>query len=127
MTQEKVANDTLHYYSYTIFFSKSCCKVKLWPSDAGVLPLGVFSLAGLPQMAALVWKKLQMTPCTIPNNTCLPKVAIKLSHGLPDVEVLPLGVVSLAELHPDGRRGPEKVTNDSLYYPKQYLFNQKWL
>ena len=73
VTQEKVANDTLHYYSYTILFSKSCCKVKLWPSDAGVLPLGVFSLAGLP---------------------------------------------------PNGSIGLEKVANDSLHYPKQYLFTK---
>ena len=56
-----------------------------------------------------VREKLQIHLCTIPNNTYLPKVAVKLSHGLPDVEVLPLGVVILAGLHPDGRRGPEKI------------------
>ena len=78
-------------------------------------------------MADGIQKKIQMTPNTIPNNTNLPNVAIKSSPGLPDVKFLPLGVVSLAELHPDGRRGPEKVANDSLYYPKQYLFNQKSL
>ena len=55
----------------------------------------------------------QKTPSTIPSNTYLPKVAVKSSHGLPDVKVLPLGIVSLAGLHPDGRRGPEKVLNDT--------------
>ena len=49
-----------------------------------------------------------MSPCTIPNNTSKPKVAVKSSHGLPNIEVLPLGVVSLYGLHPDGRMGLEK-------------------
>ena len=59
-------------------------------------------------MAGRVRRKLQSTPCAIPNNTYLPKVAVKSSHGRPDVEVLPLGVVSLYGLHPDGRMGLEK-------------------
>jgi len=37
-------------------------------------------------------KNFQMTPSTIPNNTHLPKVTVKLGHGLPDVTVLPLAV-----------------------------------
>ena len=109
------------------FFPKVVVNSSYGLQMLGFSPLEYLAWLDSPQMAALVWKKLQMTPCTIPNNTCLQKVAIKLSHGLPDVEVLPLGVVSLAELHPDGRRGPEKVANDSLYYPKQYLFDQKSL
>ena len=58
-----------------------------------------------------------MTPCTIHNNNYLPKVASKSSHGLSDVEVLSLGVVSLNRLPPDDRIGPEKVANVFLYYP----------
>ena len=65
-------------------------------------------------MARGVQKKLQMTPYTSPNNTYLPKVVVNSSLGLPDVEVLPLGVFILAGVHPDGSTGPEKVANDSL-------------
>ena len=61
--------------------------------------------------------KFQMTPCTIPRNINLLKVVVKSSHGFPDIKVLPLGVFSLAGLHPDGRRGLQKVANESLYYP----------
>ena len=62
-------------------------------------------------------KKFQMTPSTIPNNTYLVKVAVELSHGLPDVKVLPLGVVSLAGLHPDVRRGVWSKFQMTQYYP----------
>ena len=68
-------------------------------------------------MADGIQKKIQMTPNTIPNNTNLPNVAIKSSPGLPDVKFLPLGVVSLAGLHPDGRSGRENVANEYLHYP----------
>ena len=49
-----------------------------------------------------------MTPCTIPKNDYLEKVAAKLTPGLPDVGDLPLEVVSLAGLSPDGSGGPRK-------------------
>ena len=49
-----------------------------------------------------------MTPCTIPNRPYSAKVAVKSTPGLPDVGDLPLGVVSLAGLSPDGGSGPEK-------------------
>ena len=49
-----------------------------------------------------------MTPSTIPNNDYQEKVAVKSTPGLPDVGDLPLGVVSLAGLSPDGSSGPEK-------------------
>ena len=65
------------------------------------------------QIAGGLPKNFQITLSTIPNNTYLPKVTVKLSHGLPDVEVLPLGVVSLAGLHPDCRRVAEKFPNYS--------------
>ena len=51
-----------------------------------------------------------MTPCTIPKNDYLEKVAVKLTPGLPDVGDLPLGEVSLAGLSPDGSSG--RVPND---------------
>ena len=49
-----------------------------------------------------------MTPSTVPKNDNLEKVAAKLTPGLPDVGDLPLGVVSLAGLSPDGSSGPGK-------------------
>ena len=57
-----------------------------------------------------------MIPKTIPNSSYLAKVAVKSTPDLPDVGDLPLGVVSLAGLPPDGSSGPEKVSNDSLHY-----------
>ena len=61
--------------------------------------------------------KFQMTPCTIPRNINLLKVVVKSSHGFPDIKVLPLGVFSLAGLHPDGRKGSEKVAINSMCHP----------
>ena len=55
------------------------------------------------------------TLCTFPNNTYFPKITVKSSHGLPDLEFLPFGVFSLTGPHPDGRTGLERVANDSLY------------
>ena len=49
-----------------------------------------------------------MTPGNIPNSSYVAKVAVKSTPGLPDVGDLPLGVVSLAGLSPDGSSGPEK-------------------
>ena len=49
-----------------------------------------------------------MTPCTVPNSSYLAKVAVESTPGLPDVGDLPLGVVSLAGLSPDGNSGPGK-------------------
>ena len=46
-----------------------------------------------------------MTPSTVPKNDNLEKVAAESTPGLPDVGDLPLGVVSLAGLSPDGRSG----------------------
>ena len=51
-----------------------------------------------------------MIPRTIPNTSYLAKVAVKSTLGLPDVGDLPLGVVSLAGLSPDGSSGPGKST-----------------
>ena len=47
-------------------------------------------------MAGLVYATFQISPNTIPNNNYETKVAMKSTPGLADVEVLPLGVVSLA-------------------------------
>ena len=72
----------------------------------GDLPLGVVSLAGLsPDGNSGPRKKGQMTPCTVPNSSYLAKVTVKSTLGLPDVGDLPLGMVSLAGLSPDGRSG----------------------
>ena len=49
-----------------------------------------------------------MIPSTIPNTSYLAKVAVKSTPDLLDVGDLPLGVVSLAGLPPDGNSGPEK-------------------
>ena len=49
-----------------------------------------------------------MIPRTIPNTSYLAKVTVKSAPDLPDVGDLPLGVVSLAGLLPDGNSGPEK-------------------
>ena len=49
-----------------------------------------------------------MIPRTIPNSSYLAIVAVKSTPGLPDVWDLPLGVVSLAGLTPDGSSGPGK-------------------
>ena len=38
--------------------------------------------------------------------------------------LLPLGVVSLAGLHPDDRSGLGKVAHNSFYYPLQYLLSK---
>ena len=51
-----------------------------------------------------------MTPCTVPNTSYLANIALKSTLGLPDVGDLPLGVVSLAGLSPDGSSGPRKST-----------------
>ena len=74
--------------------------------DAGDLPLGVVSLAGLLLAGnSDPGKKCQMIPCTVPNSSFLAKVTVKSTLGLPDVGDLPLGVVSLAGLSSDGRSG----------------------
>ena len=49
-----------------------------------------------------------MTSCTVPNSSYLAKVTVKSTLDLPDVGDLPLGVVSLAGLSPDGNSGPGK-------------------
>ena len=48
-------------------------------------------------------KKLQITSYAILINSYLAKDAVKSTSGLADVLVLPLGVVSMAGLHPDVR------------------------
>ena len=55
-----------------------------------------------------------MTPCTVPNTSYLANIAVKSTLGLPDVGDLPLGVVSLAGLSPDGSSGPGKSAKRSL-------------
>ena len=55
-----------------------------------------------------------MTPCAVPNSSYLAKNAVKATPGLPDVRDLPLGVVSLPGLSPDGSSGPGKSAKRSL-------------
>ena len=50
-----------------------------------------------------------MTPCTLQNKLCLTKIDVKSTPGLALVEVLHLGVASLAGLQPDVRRDLEIV------------------
>ena len=49
-----------------------------------------------------------MTPYTFLNNDYQEKVVVKSTPDLPDVGDLPLGVVSLARISPDGSSGPGK-------------------
>ena len=56
-----------------------------------------------------IWKKLQMTLYTLPNKSFLTNIAVKSTPGLALVEVLHLGVASLAGLQPDVRRVLEVV------------------
>ena len=53
-------------------------------------------------------KNVILSACTVPNSPYLAKVAVKSTPGLPDVGDLPLGVVSLARISPDGSSGPGK-------------------
>ena len=56
-----------------------------------------------------IWKKLHMTLYTLPNKSYLTNIAVKSTPGLALVEVLHLGVASLAGLQPDVRRVLEVV------------------
>ena len=53
-------------------------------------------------------KNVILSACTVPNSPYLAKVAVKSTPGLPDLKDLPLGVVSLAGLSPDGNIGPKE-------------------
>ena len=52
------------------------------------------------------------------------KIAVKSTPGLAPVEVLHLGVASLAGLQPDVRRDREKVTNDSFTLPNKFYLTK---
>ena len=52
----------------------------------------------------------KMIPRTIPKSSYIAKVAVKSTPDIPDVGDLPLVVVSLAGLPPDGSSGPGKST-----------------
>ena len=70
-----------------------------------------------------ICKKLHMTLYTLPNKSYLINISIKSTPGLALVEVLHLGVASLAGLQPNVRRYLEKVANYSLDPSKQILFD----
>ena len=59
-------------------------------------------------MLVVAQEKVPNDPFTVPNSSYLAKVAVESTPGLPDVGDLPLGVVSLAGLSPDGNSGPRK-------------------
>ena len=69
-------------------------------------PSLLFSLAPVPNYSESM---AICKPSKIVNDY-LEKVAVKLTPGLPDVGDLPLGVVSLAGLSPDGSSGLGKST-----------------
>ena len=48
------------------------------------------------QMLVGIWRKLQITPCTLPNKLYFSNIAVKSTPGLALVEALNLGVASLA-------------------------------
>ena len=52
-------------------------------------------------MVGMVQKILHITPYSIPNNNYWAKVAVKSNPGIPEVEVPPLGAVSLDGSHPE--------------------------
>ena len=62
--------------------------------DGEVLPLAVVLAWTPPRWQKWHRKRLQMTTYLTPNNTYLAQVAAKSIPGLPDGEVLPLGVAS---------------------------------
>ena len=61
------------------------------------------------QMLVGIWRKLQITPCTLPNKLYFSNIAVKSTPGLALVEVLHLGIASLAGLQLDVRRDLEIV------------------
>ena len=98
----------LQMTSYTIlinsYLAKYAVKSTSGLADVEVLTLGGASLAQLhPDGCQGVTKKLQITSYTILINCYFAKDAVKSTSGLADILVLPLGVVSLAGLHPDVR------------------------
>ena len=87
-----------------------------------VSTLGWLGWLDFSRMLGGIWKKLQMTPCTLPDQSYLTKTAVKSTSGLAPIEVLHLGMASLAGLQPDVRRDLEKAANNSLHPPKQIVF-----
>ena len=91
------------------YLAKVAVKLTLGLPDVRDLPLGVVSLTGLsPDGNSGPEKMCQMTPCTVPNSSYFAKVVVKSTPDIPDVGDLPLGVVSLAGLSPDGSSGQGK-------------------
>ena len=83
--------------------------VKSFPGipDCEVQPPWSSSCLDPTQKAKVARKRLQMTTYAIPNNNYFAQVAAKSIPGLPDGEVLPLGVV-LAWTPPRWQKWPGK-------------------